>query len=97
MAGVYYLDGYAEGAFDTVLGGLFTTIFTAGRVDTTSLAAFADVSFDITDTLALSLGARWTRDEKTGTVYRQNFTQTFAGERSRAGNSRLASRIRRSE
>lgn len=74
VAGLYYLDATAEGAFDTVLGGLATTIFTRGSVDTESLAAFADVSFDITDSLALSVGARWTRDEKTGTVYRQNFT-----------------------
>jgi iron complex outermembrane receptor protein len=74
VAGLFYLDGMAEGAFDTVLGGLATTIFTQGRVDTESLAAFADVSFDVTDTLALSVGGRWTRDEKTGQVYRQNFT-----------------------
>lgn len=74
VAGLYYLDATAEGAFDTVLGLLNTTIFTQGQVDTESLAAFADFSFDITDTLALSVGARWTRDEKTGTVYRQNFT-----------------------
>jgi iron complex outermembrane recepter protein len=74
VAGLYYLDAMAEGAFDTVLGGLNTTIFTQGRVDTESLAAFADVSFDITDALAFSVGARWTRDEKTGQVYRQNFT-----------------------
>lgn len=74
VAGLFYLDGMAEGAFDTVLGGLNTTIFTQGRVDTESLAAFADVSFDITESLALSVGARWTRDEKTGRVYRQNFT-----------------------
>lgn len=83
VAGVYYLDAMAEGAFDTVAtlaGGL--TIATTGRVDTESLAAFADVSIDILDNLALSVGARWTRDEKTGTVYRQNFTQTFPGERS---------------
>ncbi|ANP46537.1 TonB-dependent receptor [Candidatus Viadribacter manganicus] len=74
VAGLFYLDATAEGAFDTVLGGLATTIFTQGSVDTESLAAFADVSFDITDSLALSVGARWTRDEKTGQVYRQNFT-----------------------
>ena len=82
VAGLYYLDAMAEGAFDTVVGGAFLTILTQGRVDTESLAAFADVSYDITDTLALSVGARWTRDEKTGTVFRRNFTQTFAGERS---------------
>ncbi|MGD9966158.1 MAG: TonB-dependent receptor [Hyphomonadaceae bacterium] len=74
VAGLFYLDGLAEGAFDTVLGGLNTTIFTRGSVDTQSIAAFADVSFDITEALALSVGARWTRDEKTGQVYRQNFT-----------------------
>jgi iron complex outermembrane receptor protein len=73
VAGVYYLDATAEGAFDTVLGNLGLTTFTAGNVDTESLAAFADVSIDLTETLALSLGARWTRDEKTGTVFRANY------------------------
>jgi iron complex outermembrane recepter protein len=75
VAGIYYLDAIAEGAFDTVLGFAGPlTIFTQGRVKTESIAAFADVSFDITDTLSASIGARWTRDERTGTVYRQNFT-----------------------
>jgi len=74
VAGLYYLDATAEGAFDTVLGAINTTIFTTGQVKTESLAAFADVSFDITETLSGSVGARWTRDERTGTVYRQNFT-----------------------
>ncbi len=74
VAGIFYLDAMAEGAFDTVLGNLNTTVFTQGQVDTESLAAFADVSIDLTDTLALSVGARWTRDDKTGQVYRQNFT-----------------------
>ncbi|HET9230074.1 MAG TPA: TonB-dependent receptor, partial [Vitreimonas sp.] len=75
VAGLYYLDGMAEGAFDTVLGFAGPlTIFTQGRVDTESLAAFADVSIDLTESLALSVGGRWTRDEKTGQVYRQNFT-----------------------
>jgi len=82
VAGLYYLDAMAEGAFDTVASFTATTIFTQGRVDTESLAAFADVSFDITDTLALSLGARWTRDDKSGSVFRRNYTQTFLGQRS---------------
>ncbi len=74
VAGLFFLDATAAGAFDTVLGGLNTTIFTQGSVDTESVAAFADVSLDITESLALSVGGRWTRDEKTGQVYRQNFT-----------------------
>jgi iron complex outermembrane receptor protein len=74
VAGLYFLDASAEGAFDTIVGALATTIFTQGQVDTESVAAFADVSFDITDQLSASLGARWTRDEKEGTVFRRNFT-----------------------
>jgi len=73
VAGLYYLDGMAEGAFDTVLGNLGLTILSQGRVDTTSLAAFADVSYDLTDTLAVSVGGRWTQDEKDARVLRQTF------------------------
>jgi iron complex outermembrane receptor protein len=74
VAGLYYLDGTASGAFDTIVGLLNLTIATAGEVKTKSYAAFADVSFDITEALSASVGARWTRDEREGTVYRQNFT-----------------------
>ncbi|MGQ0533946.1 MAG: TonB-dependent receptor [Caulobacteraceae bacterium] len=74
VAGIYYLDAYAEGAFDTVLGLAALTIFTTGRVDTESYAVFGDVSVDILENLAISLGGRWTHDERTGRVYRQNFT-----------------------
>ncbi len=74
VAGLYYLDANAAGAFDTVLGLAALTIFTTGSVDTKSYAAFADVSIDLTDTLALSVGGRWTHDERTGTVLRQNYT-----------------------
>ena len=74
VAGLYYLDATASGAFDTIVGLLNLSIATAGEVKTESYAAFADVSFDITDALSASLGGRWTRDEREGTVYRQNFT-----------------------
>ncbi|MCW5724464.1 MAG: TonB-dependent receptor [Maricaulaceae bacterium] len=71
--GVYYLDGTAAGAFDTVLGVLGLTIGTGGVVETESFAAFGDVNFDLSDRLSLSVGARWTRDEKTGTVFRATY------------------------
>jgi len=74
VAGVYYFDATASGAFDTIIGILNTTIGTSGEVKTESLAAFADVSFDITDPLSVSVGGRFTRDDREGTVYRQNFT-----------------------
>jgi iron complex outermembrane receptor protein len=74
IAGIYYLDGTASGAFDTVLGIANLTIATSGEVKTKSKAGFADVSFDLTDRWALSVGGRYTQDDKAGTVYRQNFT-----------------------
>ena len=74
VAGLFYLDGRAAGAFDTVLGLANLTLATAGEVRTESIAAFADVSVDLTDALAVSIGGRWTRDEKVADVYRQNFT-----------------------
>ena len=88
VAGVYYLDATASGAFDTVLGlynantalslppGTFPvglTTLTAGSVDTKSYAVFGDFSYDVTDALSVSVGARWTHDEKTGTVFRQQY------------------------
>lgn len=74
IGGLYYLDATASGAFDTILGIANLTIATSGEVTTKSIAAFADASFDITNQWAVSVGGRYTEDEKTGTVYRQNFT-----------------------
>ncbi len=73
VAGLYYLEGRASGAFDTVVGALGSTTYTAGTVKTKSYAGFADMSYDLTDQLKLSAGLRYTRDTKTGTVLRQDF------------------------
>ena len=73
VAGVYFMDATASGAFDTVVGSLGTTTLTAGSVDTKSFAAFADVSYDLTEKLALSVGGRYTRDKKEGTVLREDY------------------------
>lgn len=72
--GLYYLDGRASGAFDTVVGLINLTILTSGTVKTKSYAAFGDFSYDLTDKFKLSAGLRYTKDDKTGNVYRQNFT-----------------------
>ena len=73
VAGVYYLDGHAEGAFDTVLGNFGLTIGNGGFVDTESYAVFADFSIDLSDRLRLAVGARYTEDEKTGYVNRATY------------------------
>ena len=73
VMGYFYLDGHAEGAFDTIAGNLGIVIGTAGFVDTTSHAFFADVNLDLTERLHLGLGMRYTLDEKTGDVFRANY------------------------
>ncbi|WP_300543170.1 TonB-dependent receptor [Maricaulis sp.] len=83
VAGVYYLDAYASGGYDTVLAigaaavpGAPTPNFTqgtSGHVDTTSLALFGEFDIDLADRWTLTLGGRWTRDEKTGTVFKANY------------------------
>ena len=73
VAGIFYLDGHAEGAFDTVLGGAGIVIGTTGQVDTESWAGFADINLDLTDRLHLGIGMRYTLDDKRGTVFRANY------------------------
>lgn len=74
VGGVYYMDGTAAGAFDTIVGLANLSIATAGSVETESLAFFADVSYRFNDQWSGSIGGRYTKDDKTGEVYRQNFT-----------------------
>lgn len=74
VVGLFYLNGRAAGAFDTVVGLLNTTTLTSGEVKTESYAAFGDVSFDLTDQFSISVGGRYTKDSKEGTVFRRNFT-----------------------
>ncbi len=73
VVGVFYLDGRAEGAFDTIIGNANLTTYTAGRVDTKSIAFFGDFSYDLTDQFKLSAGLRWTKDKKEATVLRQDY------------------------
>ncbi len=73
VAGLYYFDAKAEGAFDSILGLAGIAIGTGGYVETESYAVFGDVSIDLSDRNRLSLGARYTRDERTGHVHRATF------------------------
>ncbi|MBI1686287.1 TonB-dependent receptor [Caulobacter hibisci] len=70
VVGVYYMNGYAKGAFDTIAGNLGLSISSAGKVATTSKAIFGDVSFDVNDRLKVSVGGRWTQDDKNANVFR---------------------------
>jgi len=93
IGGLYYYKGNAAGAFDVLLGafdGAFGDLLpgnfnalTAGNVDTKSLAAYFHSTYDINEQLSLTLGARYTRDEKDATVFKQ--TQGVDGRSSQLG------------
>lgn len=69
VAGVYYFDGTARGAFDASLGANNLTALTRGSVNTQSIAVYADTTWTLTDRLNLNVGARWNEDDKEATVF----------------------------
>ena len=75
LIGAYYLNATALTQFDvrlfTTLNGL--TGFTSADVGTDTLAAFADFTYDLTDQLSLSVGGRYTWDQRKASILRQNY------------------------
>lgn len=80
VMGFYYLDANAFNDFDVVLGPTGDLIGlpglnanTVGNVDTETWSVFADFSYDLNDFWSLSLGGRYTSDERSSQVLRRTF------------------------
>ena len=71
IAGIYYLDGNASGAFDVILGGLGLTVYQGGDQNKENFSIYGDATYDINDQWALTLGGRYTKDETTADVLRE--------------------------
>ncbi|WP_306093998.1 TonB-dependent receptor [Qipengyuania flava] len=75
LLGFYYLDAKADTLFDvrifTTFAGL--TAYTQANVDTETFAIFGDFTYDVTDRLSLSVGGRYTWDERSAEILRQNY------------------------
>ncbi|MGD9966085.1 MAG: TonB-dependent receptor [Hyphomonadaceae bacterium] len=71
VGGAYYLDANAFNAFDI----LFTSFvqFTLGDVDTQTWAVFGEGTLDFAEDWSLTIGGRYTEDERTSRVVRQFF------------------------
>lgn len=74
VSGLYYFDGSADGAFDLDLfKGLFGSRLigtrTIGSVTTKSTAIYAQGDYRLTERWQLTLGGRYSKDEKTTTSY----------------------------
>ncbi len=89
IAGLYYLDGEASGAFDVVLGGLGLTIFQSGDQEKENLAAYADFTYAVTDKFDVSVGARFTRDKTVADVTREVWLGLGSGSFDAANNTSL--------
>ena len=72
LLGAYYLDAAAETFFDVRLPGGVTAL-TLGNVGTETFALFADATYDLTDQWSLSLGGRYTWDERNSRILRRVF------------------------
>ncbi|WP_374285483.1 TonB-dependent receptor [Novosphingobium sp.] len=75
LIGAYYLNASALTQFES---RLYTTspgfaAFTNADIGTDTLAGFADFTYDLTDQLSLSVGGRYTWDQRNGYILRQNY------------------------
>ncbi len=79
VGGIYYFEGNSAGAFDVVLNnspfmdGSHFDLAIGGDVDTESLSGYLNGSFDLTDTITITAGARITRDDKNSNIQRISY------------------------
>jgi len=76
VLGYYYLDSEAANDFDVVLGQIIPgglTAYTGGVVETEAWSLFTDLTYDLTERLSLSVGGRYTEDERRADIFRANY------------------------
>ncbi len=86
VGGIYYFEGNSAGAFDVVLNNLPPTpspldgshfdLAIGGDVDTESLSAYFNGSYNLTDSITLTAGVRTTKDEKNSNIQRFSYLTT---------------------
>ncbi|MFD1789839.1 TonB-dependent receptor [Sphingomonas floccifaciens] len=72
LTGLYYLDAKARTVFDVRLPGGVTAL-TFGDVKTDTVAIFGDATYDFSPQISVSVGGRYTWDNRKAQVLRQTF------------------------
>ncbi|MEZ0242284.1 MAG: TonB-dependent receptor [Sphingomonas sp.] len=72
LIGVYYLDATAHTVFDVRLPG-GVTAQTLGDVDTNTFSVFGDFSYDLSPQFSVSVGGRYTWDNRKAAVLRRTY------------------------
>jgi iron complex outermembrane receptor protein len=75
LVGFYYLGAKAATGFDVLLNTTLANLdgYTAGDVRTETSSIYGDFTFDFTPQLSLSLGGRYTWDQRRSFVYKANY------------------------
>jgi iron complex outermembrane receptor protein len=74
VAGYYTMNANAFNEFDVLynaLGGL--SLYTRDDIDTKTWAAFADASYNVTDTFNVNVGGRYTNDARAAAIYKRTY------------------------
>jgi len=82
LVGFYYLGAKAATGFDVLLSTTFPTFnaYTAGDVRTETSSIFGDFTYDFTPQISLSLGGRYTWDERKSRVFKASYTGGVTSE-----------------
>jgi iron complex outermembrane recepter protein len=72
LVGLYFLDATARTVFDVRLPGGVTAL-TFGDVETDTAAVFGDFTYDLSEMFSVSVGGRYTWDNRQSRVLRQTF------------------------
>lgn len=73
VGGLYFYEGEACGVFGTLLGQLGVSVENGGCVDTSSQAVFGQGTYDLNAQWSVTLGGRYTHDDKSADVYRATY------------------------
>jgi iron complex outermembrane receptor protein len=74
VAGLFYMKSNAFNEFDVrynAAGGL--SLYTFDDIDSKTWAAFADGSYNLTDTFNLNFGGRYTNDDRRARIYKRTY------------------------
>ena len=72
LFGAYYLDADSDTIFDVRLPGGVTAL-TFGNVQTETFAVFGDFTYDFSDMFSVSIGGRYTWDQRTSDILRRTY------------------------
>ena len=73
VAGVFFMKTNAFNEFDVLYNALGVSLLNRDDIDTRTWAAFADLSYSLTDTFNVTVGGRYTNDERRAAIFKATY------------------------